>query len=235
MNTTIQQIIIDAFQSGSWLTLVIVFWAGAVLSLSSCTLIRIPVIIGYIGGVSSSKRKAFLITLFFVMGTILSYILLGILLGFISGIVADMVKWSRYFYYVVGSFALFFGLQLSGLIDLGIDSHKIKKRWQPKGTGLTGAFVFGMIFAIFEAPACPCCGPALFIIASHVFIKANYVYAILMFFSYALGQSFPLLLLGGVTGIMKYSNWKVHDVEKIVKIIAGNLLIVLAIIFFILG
>ena len=59
----------------------IVFWAGAIASMSSCTLVRIPVVSGYIAGASRSKKKAILLALSFTIGLIVSYTILGVLLG----------------------------------------------------------------------------------------------------------------------------------------------------------
>lgn len=55
MNTDIQQAIIQTLQSTSWLAFFIVFWRGAILSVNSCTIIRIPIVIGYVGGMDAFK------------------------------------------------------------------------------------------------------------------------------------------------------------------------------------
>ena len=59
--------------------------------------------------------------------------------------------------------------------------------------------------------------------------------SILLFFTYALGQSFPIILVGVFSGIVKYISPKVESVEKVASIIGGNILIMLAIFLFILG
>ena len=232
--TAIQETIIKAMQSGSWFTFFIVFWSGAILSMSSCTIIRMPVIIGYVGGMSTSKRKAMLITSSFALGLVLSYTLLGVIFTVVSSVMHNMIRWSRYFYCFIGLLALFIGIQLAGLVDLdffGIE--KKKKALEPRRGGLLGAFIFGFVFAIFEAPVCPCCGPVLFIMAG--FAKNNIPYALFLFFTYALGQSFPILLIGSFTSVVKYMSPKIAKTESVLKIISGNILIAIAIYFFIVG
>ena len=45
-----REAILDAIQNFSWITYFLVFFGAAVLSLGSCTLARIPVVVGYVGG-----------------------------------------------------------------------------------------------------------------------------------------------------------------------------------------
>lgn len=235
MDTIIQQKIIETLQSGSWLTFFIIFWCGALLSFSSCTIVRVPIVIGYIGGIATSKKRAIVLTLSFVSALVLSYTLLGVLFGFISGLMGNMIRWGRYFYYVIGTLALFIGLNMAELIDFKFLRLEKIKAIEPKKAGLLGAFLFGVVFVIFEAPTCPCCGPVLFIIAGITFAKGNIVYAILIFLTYALGQSFPIFLIGSFTSVVKYISPKVEKIEDMIKIIGGNILIALALYFFFVG
>jgi cytochrome c biogenesis protein CcdA len=75
----------------------------------------------------------------------------------------------------------------------------------------------------------------LLVIASLGIIKQNPLYCVLLFFTYALGQAFPIILLGVFSGIVKYIHPKVELVEKVAPVIGGNILILLAIFIFILG
>lgn len=235
MNTTIQQTIIQTLQDGGWLTFFIVFWSGALLSFSSCTIVRAPIVIGYVGGVSSSKKRAFLLTLSFVSALVLSYTLLGVLFGLASNLMGNMIRWSRYLYYLIGLLALFIGVQMTGLADFGLFRNKECKIHGPRKGGLLGAFLFGLVFAIFEAPTCPCCGPILFIIAGLTFTEGRILYAVLIFLTYALGQSFPILLIGSFTGIVKYMSPRIEKIEPAARLIGGNILIVLGIYFLLAG
>jgi len=235
MNISIQQGIIQTLHDGSWLTFFIVFWGGALLSLSSCTIIRTPVVIGYVGGMANSRKRAFLLTSFFVLGLVLSYTSLGVFFGLISGFIGNMIRWSRYLYYLIGVLAFFVGIQMLGLIDVGLFKKDRIKSLEPKRKGLLGAFLFGFVFAAFEAPICPCCGPVLFIIAGHTIAKGRVLYAVAVFLVYALGQSLPILLIGGFTGIIKYISSRFEKIENIAKPIGGNILIILALYFFLVG
>lgn len=235
MNFTMQGLVLSAVRDVSWSTLFLVFWGGAVLSLASCTLIRVPVIIGYVSGASASKKKAFFITLSFALGLIISYTCLGLLFGFVSGIMASMIKYSRFVYYALGAMALLFGVQLAGLTNWTFLKKDSLPEPRNKKAGIAGAFLFGIIFAIFEAPICPCCGPVLFLIAGLTLSKGKILFGILIFLAYAMGQSLPMLLIGSLTGIVKYISPYVERFEKKIEIIGGNILILLALFFFLVG
>jgi cytochrome c-type biogenesis protein len=235
LNTTIQQTIVQALQNGNWVAFFIVFWSGALLSLSSCTLVRIPIVIGYVGGASTSKKRAILLTLSFALALVISYTFLGVLFGIVSSLMGNMIRWSRYFYYLIGALALIIGVHMAGLVDFSLFPSHEHELPRPMKGGLLGAFLFGLVFAIFEAPICPCCGPVLFIIAGLTFAKGKILYAVLIFLTYAIGQSFPIVLIGSFTGIVKYISPKIEKIEGAVGLIGGNILIALALYFFLAG
>ncbi|MDD5424242.1 MAG: cytochrome c biogenesis protein CcdA [Candidatus Omnitrophica bacterium] len=233
MGTDIQTILNAVNERSLW-TFVVVFWAAAILSLASCTIVRIPVVIGLIGG-ADSKKKAFMVTMSFVAALVLSYTLLGVLLGTIGTLAAKMMGMSRYFYYLAGAAVLFVGVQMAGLIRIRPLEALAAKAFNIKYGGPAGAFIFGMIFVLFEAPTCPVCGPFLLVIASLGLFKEDMLYAIMLFFTYALGQSLPIIMAGVFSGIVKYIHPKVEVVERVAPLIGGNILIALAILLFIMG
>lgn len=232
---SLQQTITQALQNGNWLTFFIVFWSAAILSLSSCTIIRIPVVIGYIGAAPSSKRKTFLTVVSFVAGIILSYMIIGILLGFVSQFTNNILKWSKFLYYIFAVLLLLAGINLAGLVNFKFLKFKKIEIPKFKKAGFLGAFVFGMIFAFLEAPTCPCCAPALLIIAGLTFFEGKIIYGFLIFLTYALGQSLPILLIGVFMGIIKYGSPMIYRLEKIIKFLGGNILIAIGLYCLLLG
>lgn len=234
MNTDIQTIIAAVKEQSLW-TFVVVFWAAAVLSLVSCTIVRIPVVIGLIGGAADSKKKAFLLTLSFVSALVISYTLLGVLLSLVGTLAMHMMRISRYSYYLAGALVLFVGVQIAGLIKFRFLEGTLSKIFDIRQRGIAGAFIFGFIFVLFEAPTCPVCGPFLLVIASLGIFRDNILYAVLLFLTYALGQSLPIIMVGVFSGIVKYIQPKVEAIERAASVIGGNILIALGILLFILG
>ncbi|MDO8886605.1 cytochrome c biogenesis protein CcdA [Candidatus Oleimmundimicrobium sp.] len=226
----VQNYLTGFLQNTSWFTYVAVFLSGAILSLGSCTIVRIPVIIGYVGGVAPSSKRAFSATLFFVLGLVVTYSLLGVLLGSIGSLLTDLLVWSTYLYFAVGVFAILIGLHLLDLIHFKFP-FKISERSFVKRSDLFGAFILGVSFTFFEAPVCPCCGPVMLLIAGYTVAKGKMIFGLTLFFTYALGQSIPLLVLGGFTGLLKSIEKRTHRFEEYVKITGGILLFLIGLYF----
>ena len=229
----IQNLIISTVKAGSCLTFLLVFLIAFFSSFSSCTLVRIPIVLGYIGGISSSRRNSFFILLGFVLGLIITYTSLGIIFGLGIKFLCSSVKLTTYFYSICGVVLLIVGLGLLGFIPFLNLSHlscKIKQGKNKKINFFTALFL-GIVFAFFEAPVCPCCGPALLIIASLVLIKGNFFYALSIFFTYALGQSFPIFLIGLFGGILKFSLPYRETIEVYIQAISGTLLFCIGVYF----
>ena len=233
MTNTLQAII----TTSPFLAVFIVFWAGFIASLSSCTIIRIPIVFGYVSGASNqTKRRSLLLSLCLALGLITSYTFLGIALILLKNFAFGLVQISRYLYMFVGVVLLVLGIFYAGLIKIGKTHHahcemntRVKKR------SFIGSFLFGVMFAILEMPACPCCASVLFVIASIVGFWDSWVYSVLIFLSFAIGQSMPLVLIGSSTSLMKHLAPKVEGMEKYTQFVAGNILIAIALFFFILA
>ncbi|HDP70388.1 MAG TPA: cytochrome c biogenesis protein CcdA [Actinobacteria bacterium] len=218
-----QNYLLDFLQNISWFTYIAVFLSGAILSLGSCTIVRLPIIIGYVGGTTSSPKRAFIATLVFVLGLIATYSLLGVLLGSIGSLLPNLLAWSTYLYLAVGIAAIFIGLHLLGFIHLKFP-FKVSEKKFTRRSDLLGAFILGASFTFFEAPTCPCCGPALLLISGYTVAQGKTFFGLTLFITYALGQSLPLLILGGFTGFLKFAEEKIDRFEEYVKIVGGILL-----------
>ncbi len=218
-----------------FLAIFIVFWAGAIASMSSCTIARIPVVYGYVASASRSKKKAFLLSLLFVLGLIVSYTILGILLGIVTNFSGALIKASKFIYWFLGGLLVISGLSFSGLIYGGGMGPKDMIQNKFKNVGYFGAFLFGIIFAFLEIPACPCCSSVLLIIASVAVLKGSFLYSLVIFISFAIGQSFPILLIGLSTGLIKYLISKMERMEELIRLTAGDILIVLGVCFLVIA
>lgn len=218
------------------LAILAVFVAGFLASLSSCTLIRIPIVFGYVGGTAKANGRSFAVLVSLILGLIFSYSVLGFLLIALKSIVFGLIMTSRYIYLGFGLILLGSGLYFSGMIPMWMphdhcDTHQEKTSKRTLG----GAFLFGMLFAFLEMPACPCCASVLLILASIIGVSSSWIYSMLLFLSFAIGQSFPIFLIGLSTGMMRSFTSKISEAEKFVQYAAGNVLLVIALIFLILA
>ncbi len=222
----ISQILLSSVKHISPLTFILAFAGGFILSFSSCTLVRIPVILGFMGGATRSRQDSIKILTGFCSGLVISYTLLGIAFGLFSWIINRFPQISVFFYYGGGITLFVLGLYLLGFIP-----HWHKKNLcvysSPRPLRLTfwGALIFGVTFAFLEAPVCPCCGPALLVLATATFTQAKFISGILLFFTYALGQSTPIFTIGLSASLLKFSLKNLSRIESYIELIAGVILV----------
>jgi cytochrome c biogenesis protein CcdA len=214
------------FLKGSLLEiLAVAAFAGAVASLSSCTLARLPVLLGLVSSKSKIKHRGFFLSIAFSLGLILSYTFIGMLFGVIAGAAAKLVAISQYLYLVLGLLMVVAGLFFAGLISFGGGIKAHCETAVKSVNSLPSAFVFGVLFAFLEMPACPCCGAVLLLIASLIAIKGSLLYSGIVFFSFAVGQSLPILMIGFSTSLLKNLLPKTQHLEGTISFCVGNILI----------
>jgi len=231
MLSSIERILSDS----PFIAVFVVFWAGALASMSSCSLVRIPIVFGLVAGTSGSRKKSILSLLSFISGLVISYTLLGILLGIAGDVTSRLIPITKYIYAALGVLIMIVGIFVSGLFpfrSLHLHSH-IADRF--KRTGYLGTFFFGIALALIEMPTCPCCAPILLIIASSVIANGSFAYSVLVFMSFAIGQSLPTLVIGMSTSIAKYLTPRIEKFEGYIRLVAGNILIVFGIYFILIA
>jgi cytochrome c biogenesis protein CcdA len=222
------------------LAVFLVFLVGALASLSSCTIVRVPVALGYIAGATESKKKALLVTAFFVSGLVVAYTAFGVFLGMVGRLAFTIIQFNKYIFYLLGLLLLVAGLFISGLLKIRHLPYILQFRENFHHVTLLGAFTFGTFFALVEMPTCPCCGGILLMLATLVVTHNLAPYAVLIFMSFALGQSFPVLAVAlsasmVKTDIIMFLASKVQRIEDHINFVTGNMLITLGIYYLIVA
>lgn len=210
-------------------------------SLSSCMAVRLPVVIGYVAGVGSSKKRAIALTCLFGAGLTLSYVLLGMVMTTAGGVAGKLLALNKYFFWFLGGLLIVAGLFVSGLLSV----HLLPEKWHGLGpklhtATLPGAALLGFVFGLLLVPGCPSCGGGLLILAGIVVAKKLSVYGVLLFLSFALGQSVPVLAVGVLTGLMKpnvidRARTRICSLERRIQLIAGNALVIVGIYLIVVG
>ncbi len=128
------------------LTYGLVFVGGVVTSLGPCNLSMIPVLIGYVGGQEQlTRRRAFWLSLFFTLGSALTFTLLGVVAALVGALFGAQ---KAILYAFVAAVCFLIGLNLLGALKLNFD---FLARFQPRrllATGLTGALLLGLIIGL---------------------------------------------------------------------------------------
>lgn len=193
---------------GLGLTLVIVFIAGVLTSLTPCIWPVIPVVLLYVG-VHPHKRlwENFLLAASLVAGLILVYAVLG-LVAVSFGKNLGFLFQQRWFLAAVVLFFLAMSLSMFGVFDLRLPRHLQHRLHQLGGEGYWGAFLAGMGTGLM---ASPCAGPVLAAILGHVALQRNYPLGFALLVIYGMGMGLFIIILGAgygeLAGKLKSGPW----------------------------
>ena len=204
-------------------TLAIVFGTGFLSGLSPCTLPAVVFITAYVSGEKiSSKRRGFTLSLVFILGIAFMLSLLGLFAGLLGKIIAN----TQILYYIIAAILLIMGLWLLKVFKFN-PNYSFSKISPKKGSGIFGAFLFGIPFGI---AASPCTLPITLSVLAYSALKGSLFFGMLLMFTFAIGRSIPLLVVGTFTGLLK--NIKVLvKYQKTLEKVAGVILILLAVYF----
>jgi cytochrome c biogenesis protein CcdA len=236
MVTGIQKLIADT----PILIFFAVFVTGALTSLSSSTIVRVPVALGFIAGATESKRKALFIAFLFIFGLVAAYTVLGMFLGMVGRVAFTIIPCNKYIFYLLGFLLFVFGLLIAGLLKIKRLPNILQFHESFKHATFFRAFFFGTFFALTEIPTCPTSAGLLLMLASLVVTHNLAQYSVLIFVSFALGQSLPVLAVALFASLVKtdvimFLVMKIQRIEDRIDFIAGNMLITLGIYYLVIA
>ncbi len=180
------------------LVLLSFFGFGLLLTFTPCVFPMIPILSGIIVGQGHhiTRRRAFVLSLVYVLGMAVTYALAGVAAG-LSGTMLTAALQNAW---VLGTFAVVFvllSLSMFGFYDLQMPSALQSKlsdtASHQKGGSLGGVAVMGVLSALIVGPcvAAPLAGALLYIAQT-----GDAVLGGLALFAMGLGMGAPLLLVG---------------------------------------
>jgi len=219
----------NALSSGNtWLTLLIFFGAGLLLAFTPCVFPMIPILSGIIvgQGENMTTRKAFYLSLVYVLAMALTYTIVGILVG-LSG--ENIQAWFQN-PWIIGSFvAIFVALSFSmfGFYELqmpaSVQNKLVNISNSQQGGNIAGVAIMGFLSALIVGPCvtAPLVGALIYIAET-----GDAVLGGMALFSLSMGMGAPLLVIGASAGkfLPKAGAWM-----DAVKAVFGVLLLGLAI------
>ena len=212
------------------LNLLTAFLAGLVSFLSPCVLPLIPGYISFISGLSlqelrtpqetsQATRRAFLSSVWFVLGFSAVFIALGASATALGGLLLPRLAALRI---IAGILIVIFGLHLTGLFR--IPFLQVEKKVEVRQRPLTalGAFLVGAAFAFGWTP---CIGPILAGILALASTQETVPQGMLLLASYSLGLGLPFLAASlGVQAFLRFFG-RFKTYLRAVEIASGLLLI----------
>jgi len=194
-----------------------------------CTLPAMGVLIGYSVGREDGSRKAALkTTAFFVLGTVVSLMVVGGIAGFAGQVAQGML--GRYWKLFAGVAAILFGLATLKMLPFGLSfgsQGKAMSGFFKYGT-VTAGFLIGGVVAVTSLP----CNPGIFIVLGAAVLQGHTIWAAALLSMFAIGFSLPLgaVLLGvslGKTSIFAgKADTVIRWVSGIILLVVGFYLLV---------
>lgn len=175
------------------LSVVTAFIAGLGSFFAPCVVPLIPVYVGYVLGLSSTKSKKALLyaVLLYILGFSLVFTLLGAAAGGLGSILREHTRIIQ----IIGGIAMIiFGLEFLGILRISLMAPEKGPKiphWA-NNIGVTRSFVVGVLFALTWTP---CVGAALGAILSLAATSRTAVEGAGLLFIYSLGISLPFVIV----------------------------------------
>ena len=221
--------IADIFINHNWAMIMLIFYGfGLLLSFTPCILPMVPVLSGIIvgHGHAVTTRKAFFLSLSYVLSMSLTYAIVGAVVALLGANLQVNLQspWA------ISLFSLLFALL--ALSMFGFYEFKLPDSWQAKIAGSSrnqrgghywGAAIMGCLSTLILSP---CVTAPLIGVLSYISQTENVVLGSLTLFFLSLGMGTPLLLIGTSAGkwLPRAGSWM-----NSVKAFFGVLLIAVAI------
>ena len=194
-----------------------------------CTLPALGVLVGYsVGHEDGGSKVALKTTAFFVLGTVVSLMVVGGIAGFAGQVAQGML--GRYWKLFAGVAAILFGLATLKLLPFSLSfgsQDKAISGFLKSGAVIAG-FLIGGVVAVTSLP----CNPGIFIVLGAAILQGQTIWAIALLSMFAVGFSLPLgavllgVSLGKVSIFAGKADTAIRWVSGIVLLIVGFYLLI---------
>ena len=184
-----EQIINNALNDPTPLTLLLVFTGGLLTSLGPCSLSLLPITVAYLAGFKN-KQKPLQKTISFCGGIVVSLVILGSLSGFLGKIYGQL---PGFFSIFISLLAIVMGLNLLGLLKFSLPSGPDPEIWTSKVPPSFAPVSAGLAFGLASSP---CTTPVLAVLLAWVAKQGNPLSGTIFLASFAIGQIVPLFIAG---------------------------------------
>jgi cytochrome c biogenesis protein CcdA len=193
INLTLERLSL-IISSNAWIAPLVAFLAGALTSLTPCSLSSIPLVVAYVGGTGSrGPSTAFRFSLVFALGTAMTFTALGAAASLLGRLMS--LGTASWWYIVLGALMILMALQTWGIITIIPSSYA-----QAMNTkrGYIGALLTGILGGLFSSP---CATPALVAILAVVARSGRPAWGIFLLLLFSLGHSLPVVITGTFMGL----------------------------------
>ncbi len=205
------------------LAIMAVYLGGVLVSFTPCMYPIAPIIIAYIGGRGETSRsRALLLSVVYVLGMALTYTILGAVSA-LTGQLFGQIQSSPWTYFIVANICIILGLSMLDAITINIPLPGFLGGASSglAGPGVSGgcgsrkgflcSFVLGATSGLIMGP---CTAPVLGVLLTFVAAQQNVIYGMALLFVFSLGMGTSLIVLGTFSGVLgslpKAGAWMVY-------------------------
>ncbi|HOO45580.1 MAG TPA: cytochrome c biogenesis protein CcdA [Deltaproteobacteria bacterium] len=175
-----------------------VYIGGVLASFTPCVYPVIPITVAYITSQSGGKKtRGFILSLFYVLGTSLTYTVLGSFAS-LTGQLFGQIQTNPWTYIIVANICILMGLSMLDVFTLALPNFLTSSRSTSR-TGLAGSFILGAMSGLILGP---CTAPILGVLLGYVATKQQMLYGTSLLFVFAFGMGTMLIVLGTFTGLL---------------------------------
>ena len=198
---TEQSLFAEKLQNSNFIAILFVFFlAGIGLAFTPCVFPMIPILSGIIAGQSGylSTRRAFMLSIAYVVPMALTYAVVGVIAGLSGGAINLQVIFQTP--WIIGIFAFIFvllSLSMFGFYELqmpsSIQSRLTEVSNRQSGGDMLGAGIMGVLSAIIVGPCvtAPLIGALIYIAQTNDAVLGGFA-----LFALGMGMGTPLLMIG---------------------------------------
>ena len=172
-------------QQGGMAAIVAAFLTGLVFSFNPVAMASVPVALAYVTK-ARATRQAALYGAMFVVGMLVTHVVLGFLAGLGGQWVQGLI--GRFWGLALGPILILLGLVWTGWVRLPLPAFALRAR---RPQGMWGAFGLGVPFSI---AVCPACTPALVVLLGVATTFGSALTGALLLLAFALGRAIPVVL-----------------------------------------
>ena len=199
---TEQDYLAGVLAGNPWYAMLLFFVAGVLLAFTPCVFPMIPILSGIIAGQGDNitTRKAFFLSLVYVLAMAITYALVGVVAAIFgenlqAWFQQPLVLWSFAILFVLLSLAMFgfYNLQLPASLQARLTNLSNSQQ----GGTLIGVAVMGLLSALVVGP---CVAPALMAALIYIGQTGDTVLGGVALFAMAMGMGVPLMVFGTSAG-----------------------------------
>lgn len=211
-------------------TYILVFVVGILSAVLACYLPVLAMFAGYVQkGAAGDKRKAIRIAINFILGMVVTSVLIGLIFALLGQQFLPSVEKYRLLTWVPPLFDILAGLQLLGVISFAMPAIQKPLNRPELPQCNMAAFKLGIPYGLVISP---CAIPIFFALISYIALQGSPLHGALLMTTYTLGKGVILAAVAvfSISILSKLAKW-----GGPVKKIAGYLSIAIGIVFLIIG